>query len=56
MVKKLTKLVFLTAFQGPHDCPSGVVQKSKGWIAAAVLVPLVVVLVIGGCIAIRSEK
>jgi len=43
---------------GPYDCPSSFseVTKSQGWIAAAVIIPLVVVIIVAGCVAMRNEK
>eukprot|EP01119_Soliformovum_irregulare_P020788 TRINITY_DN678_c0_g1_i1.p1 TRINITY_DN678_c0_g1~~TRINITY_DN678_c0_g1_i1.p1 ORF type:complete len:774 (-),score=177.48 TRINITY_DN678_c0_g1_i1:106-2427(-) len=43
--------------EGPYDCPDPA-ARSKAWIAAAVLVPLVVVIliIVGAFFAIRSEK
>jgi hypothetical protein len=43
---------------GPYSCDDSDIDLSsnKGWIAAVVIVPLVVLLVIGAFFAIRSEK
>jgi len=43
---------------GPYKCPDeGVNLKSnKGWIAAVVIVPLVVIILVGAFFALRSEK
>jgi hypothetical protein len=44
--------------EGPYDCPSdfSTLAHNKGWIAAVVLLPLAVILVVGAFFALRSEK
>jgi len=43
---------------GPYPCPGGskTPASSKGWIAAAVLLPLVLIFIILAIVAMRSEK
>jgi uncharacterized protein YxeA len=42
--------------EGPFDCPSDNSHSSKAWIAAVVVIPIVLVFIIFGVIALRSEK
>jgi hypothetical protein len=44
--------------KGPYECPTSfsVIKGNKGWIAAVVVIPLVIILIVASFFAIRNEK